>query len=70
MKKCKKYGEVINFQNEDFCNACFKEIWIQAQQQGMKDYEEEYGEGSWEEADKYAREDYVWGAYTKIKDQY
>ena len=44
-----------------------KELWKQAQIQAKEEYEEEWGEGSWEErADKYEREDYVWAAYEKI----
>jgi hypothetical protein len=43
-----------------------KELWEQAREQAIEEYEEEYGGGSWEEADKYEKEDYVWWAYEKI----
>lgn len=44
------------------------ELWKKAQQIAKKEYEEEWGEGSWEErADKYEREDHVWAAYEKLK---
>lgn len=42
-------------------------LWQIAQQNAVEVYEEEYGGGSWEEADKYAREDHVWASYHKIK---
>ena len=42
-------------------------LWDIARQDAKERYEEEYGGGSWEEADKYEREDYVWGSYHKIK---
>lgn len=49
-------------QNEDMIQ------WDLAREKAKEEYEEEYGEGSWEErADKYEREDYVWAAYEKLK---
>ena len=42
------------------------ELWEKARAQAIKDYEEENGE-CWEDADKYEREDYVFGAYMKLK---
>lgn len=41
------------------------ELWEKARQMAIKDYEENYG--SWEDADKYEREDHVWAAYEKLK---
>ena len=46
-----------------------KEKWKQAQKLAIEEYEEEYGGGSWEEADKYEKEDYVWDAYEKIENK-
>ena len=43
------------------------DLWKQAQQNAMALYEEENGGGSWEEADKYEREDYVWDEYEKLR---
>lgn len=42
-------------------------LWKQAQQIAKEKYEEETTEGAWEEADKYAREDYVFAAYMRLK---
>ena len=44
------------------------ELWDMAQEQAIKEYEEDYG--SWEDADKYEREDYVFSAYMKLKEKY
>lgn len=46
----------------------FKELWAMAQEQAIKEYEEEYG--SWENADKYEREDCVFSRYMKLKENY
>ena len=40
------------------------ELWKKAQHQAKIEYEKEYG--SWESADKYEREDFVWAAYEKL----
>lgn len=42
------------------------ELWRKAREIAKKNYEEENG-GSWEEADKYETEDYVWAAYDKLR---
>ena len=44
-----------------------KRLWEKAQELAAKEYEEENGM-SWEEADKYEREDYVWAAYYSLKE--
>lgn len=44
-----------------------KELWKLAQQKAKEEYEENWG--SWEEADKYEREDFVWAAYEKLKEK-
>ena len=44
-----------------------KKLWEQAQQKAQQEYEEEFGEGSWEEVDKCEREDYVFDAYEELK---
>lgn len=36
-----------------------KELWEEVQEKAKELYEHEYGEGSWEDADKYEREDWV-----------
>lgn len=42
-------------------------FWKQAQEQTKAEYEEEYGEGSWEDrADKYEREDFTFATYEKL----
>ena len=43
-----------------------KELWKQAESLAKKMYEEDDC-GDWEEADKYAREDYIFAAYIKLK---
>jgi hypothetical protein len=40
-------------------------LWELAQKQAKKEYEEE--NGSWDDADKYEREDWVFSAYMKLK---
>ena len=41
-------------------NELEKLLWKQAQENAKRDYEDEFGSGSWEEkADKYEREDWV-----------
>lgn len=42
-----------------------KELWKQAQEKAKEVYEEENG-GSWEDADKYEREDWVFAEYEKL----
>lgn len=42
-------------------------LWELAREQAIKEYEEEYG--SWEEIDKYAKEDWVWSIYMKLKEK-
>ena len=44
------------------------ELWDMAQEQAIKEYEEECG--SWEDADKYEREDWVFSAYIKLKEKF
>ena len=43
-----------------------KKLWEIAQEQAIKEYEEEYGE-CWYDVDKYEREDIVFSIYMKIK---
>ena len=43
-----------------------KKLWKAAQKQAKKEYEREYGD--WEDADKYEREDWVFSAYMKLKE--
>jgi hypothetical protein len=43
------------------------ELWELARKQAIKEYEEECG--SWEEADKYEKEDWVFNAYMKLKEK-
>ena len=48
-------------------NEFDRNLWIKAQHAAKEKYEEEFGEGSWEEqADKYEREDHVWFEYNKL----
>lgn len=42
-----------------------EKLWKIAQEQAMKEYEEEHS--NWEEADKYAREDWVFSTYMRLK---
>lgn len=42
------------------------EMWRKARKLAKEMYEAD-DNGDWEEADKYAREDYVWAAYMKLK---
>ena len=41
-------------------------LWRKAREIAKENYEEENG-GSWEDADKYEVEDYVWAAYNKLR---
>lgn len=42
-----------------------KDSWEKAKSLAKQIYEEENG-SSWEDADKYEKEDYIWAAYEKI----
>lgn len=44
-----------------------KKLWSIAQEQAKREYEKECG--SWEDADKYEREDWVFSAYLKLKEE-
>ena len=44
-----------------------RKLWIKAQEIAREDYEEENGGGSWDDADKYEREDCVWHAYEQLR---
>lgn len=46
-----------------------QQIWKDADVLAQKIYEEENGEGSWQEAEKYEREDYFFYAYNKLKEK-
>ena len=48
-------------------NMCDEKLWKMAREQTIKDYEEECG--CWEDADKYEREDWVFSAYMKLKEE-
>ena len=50
-------------------NEFNRELWVKAQELVREVYEEEYGVGSWSEADKYEREDWVFSAYLKLKEE-
>lgn len=43
-----------------------EKLWKAAQEQAKNEYEKECG--CWEDADKYEREDWVFSAYTKLKE--
>ena len=43
------------------------EIWNKACNKAKVEYEYEYGQGSWDELDKYEREDFVWAEYNLLK---
>jgi hypothetical protein len=45
------------------------ELWLKAQKIAIEKYEKENGVGSWEEADKYEREDWVFAEYAIIIDR-
>ena len=42
-----------------------EKLWELARKQAIEEYEKEYG--SWEDADKYEKEDLVFSAYMKLK---
>ena len=42
------------------------QLWKMAQERAKRTYEEEYG--SWEDADRYEREDWVFSEYVKLKE--
>lgn len=46
---------------------CDEKLWEMAREQAIKNYEEEYG--CWEDADKYEREDWVFSAYMRLKEE-
>ena len=66
MKKCKKCGVMLNENDLDLCDDCSKELWEVARERAIKNYEAEYGEGSWEEAERYEREDNVFAMYFRM----
>jgi len=43
-----------------------EKLWRIAQEQAAKEYEEECG--SWDDADKYEREDWVFSVYMRLKE--
>lgn len=43
-------------------------LWEQAHKIAKEEYEKENGEGSWDEADKYEREDYIFTKYFEMRD--
>lgn len=45
-----------------------KEDFDKAKANAIKTYEEENGEGEWDNANQYEREDYVWAEYEKVKE--
>ena len=47
-------------------NEFNRELWVKAQENAKREYEEEHGSGSWDDADKYEREDEVWYQYEKL----
>lgn len=48
-------------------NEFYKDLWVKAQENAKKEYEEEWGEGSWDEADKYEREDWAFAEYDRLR---
>lgn len=63
MKKCKKCGVILDNQDLVLCDVCSRELWEVARERSKKNYESQYGEGSWEEAERYEREDWVFSRY-------
>ena len=63
MNKCKKCNKPTEDSEHALCNDCVRELWKQAQKKAIEAYEEEWGDGSWDEADKYEREDHVFYEY-------
>lgn len=47
-------------------NEFSRKLWVQAQAIAEENYNEEFGDGAWDEADKYEREDCVWFEYEKL----
>ncbi len=45
-----------------------RDMWEKAKELAKKSYEEENGKGSWDDADKYEREDYHFWAYNQLKE--
>ena len=64
--KCKKCNKPIDNSKFALCRDCVIELWEQAQKNACKTYEEEYGDRTWGEADKYEREDYVFNEYSLL----
>ena len=60
----KKYDEMIKKERMAMSDA---ELWTKAQEQARQEYEEI--EGDWEEADKYEKQDWVFSAYMKLKEE-
>lgn len=57
-------------ENEEKDTEKLKELWDLAGKQVREEYEEEWGEGTWEEVDKYEREDHFFTRYFKLRDEY
>lgn len=48
-------------------NEFYKDLWIKAQKIAEEKYDRAYGEGSWEDADKYEREDWAFDEYDRLR---
>ena len=48
-------------------NEFYRDLWLKAQANAKREYEEEYDKDSWDEADKYEREDYVFAEYDRLR---
>ena len=48
-------------------NEFYRDLWLKAQEIAKRNYEEEWGEGSWDDADKYEREDYAFAKYDELR---
>ena len=74
MAKCKRCGKdfdnvIVEGLKVSICMECGNELWKQAQQIAVQNYEAEYGEGAWSEADKYEKEDCVFYEYVLLVDE-
>ena len=50
-------------------NKFYRELWVKAQEIAKEKYNEEFGGDSWNEADKYEREDWVFTEYKRLVEE-
>ena len=58
---------VYDYKKMEVVDVCDAKLWKMAREQAIEEYEKEHGH--WENASKYTREDWVFSAYVKLKEE-